>query len=66
MAKTNYKSAFEKLQQIYDDLKEGNIEIDDLDIKLKKALEYIKICKETIQKQEVKIKDILKEIEKAE
>ncbi|OGC06900.1 hypothetical protein A2526_01005 [candidate division WOR-1 bacterium RIFOXYD2_FULL_36_8] len=57
-----YKVAYEGLQVIFNELREGNIEVDDLEVKLKKALEYIKTCKEILKKQETKVTDILKEI----
>ena len=64
--KLNYKAAYEKLEGIHNELSEGNIEIDELEDKLKESLEYMRICKEIIKKQEAKVTDILKEIEKEE
>jgi len=64
--KISYKTAYEKLESIYKELSEGNIEIDELENKLKESLEYMRICKEIIKKQETKVTDILKEIEKEE
>jgi len=60
--KLNYKSAYEGLENIFDELRDGKIEIDELEDKLKNALEYIKTCKEILKKQETKVVDILKEI----
>ena len=62
--KVSYKIAYERLDNIYGEIRDGNIEIDELENKLKEALEYIRICKEVIKKQEAKVVDILKEIEK--
>ena len=62
----SYKKAFEGLEEIFDGLQSGNIGVDDLEGKLKKALEYIKVCKDVLKKQEAKVTDILKEIEKEE
>ncbi len=67
MAKTiNYKKAFDSLKNIFDELQNGEIGVDDLEQKLIKASEYIKICKKILKKQEAKISDILREIEKEE
>ncbi|MFA5104391.1 MAG: exodeoxyribonuclease VII small subunit [Candidatus Margulisiibacteriota bacterium] len=68
MAKSvqNYKKAYEGLEQIFEELQSGNIGVDELDTNLKKALEYIKTCKDVLKKQEVKVNEILKEIEKEE
>lgn len=59
--KESYQAAYANLQKIYEDLRSGQVEIDDLDVKLKKALEYISICKEVLKKQEAKVTDVLKE-----
>ncbi len=61
--KVSYKNSLESLEKIFEDLREGRIEIDDLDTTLKKALEHIKICKEILDGQEAKVKDILKEMD---
>lgn len=68
MAKSaqNYKKAYEGLEKIFEDLQSGNVGVDELDAGLKKALEYIKTCKEVLKKQAVKVTEILKEIEKEE
>lgn len=62
----NYKRSFEGLEKIFDDLQSGSIGVDELESNLKKALEHIKVCKEVLKKQEVKVNEILKEIEKEE
>jgi len=64
--KTNYKMAYEKLENIHRELSEGNVEVDELENKLREALGYMRICKEIIKKQEAKVSDILKEIEEEE
>ncbi|OGC16165.1 hypothetical protein A3J90_01285 [candidate division WOR-1 bacterium RIFOXYC2_FULL_37_10] len=64
--KGSYKVAYEGLEKIFDELREGKIEIDELEERLKKALEYIKTCKDILKKQETKVTDILKEIKEEE
>jgi len=64
--KMSYKTAYEKLENIHNELSEGDIEIDELESKLKESLGYMRVCKEIIKKQEAKVSDILKEIEKEE
>jgi exodeoxyribonuclease VII small subunit len=61
-----YKKAYEGLEKIFEELQSGSIGVDELDTNLKKALEYIKTCKDVLKKQEVKVNEILKEIEKEE
>jgi len=64
MSKKNvYKSSYEGLEKIVDELKSGDVEIDELDVKIKKALEYIKTCKDVLKGQELKVSEILKEVE---
>ncbi len=62
----SYKKAFDGLERIFDELQSGNVGVDELESNLKKALEHIKVCKEVLKKQEVKVNEILKEIEKEE
>jgi exodeoxyribonuclease VII small subunit len=66
MAKTKmtYKKALGELENIFSDLQDGKIEVDELETKLKSALEYIKVCKDILNGQETKVKDIIAEIEK--
>ncbi len=68
MAKTaqNYKKAYEGLEKIFGELQSGDIGVDELECSLKKALEHIRVCKDVLKKQEVKVNEILKEIEKEE
>ncbi len=41
----NYTSAFEELQQIVTEIEQGEITVDELSQKVKRATELIKICK---------------------
>ena len=61
--KSGYKASIEELELIFENLRDGNIEVDDLEENLKKAMQHIKICKDVLTKQEEKVLDILKEIE---
>jgi exodeoxyribonuclease VII small subunit len=40
-----YTAAFDELQQIVADMEDGEITVDDLAVKVKRAAELIKICK---------------------
>jgi len=62
----SYKKAYEGLEKIFGELQSGEIGVDELEANLKKALEHIKTCKDVLKKQEVKVSEILKEIEKEE
>lgn len=61
--KFSYSKAFEELQVILDELEGGNIEVDKLSSKVKRASELIKLCREKLKKTELEIKEIVKEFE---
>ena len=44
-SKTNYTEAFEELQEIVSQIEEGEISVDELSEKVKRAATLIKICK---------------------
>ncbi|MDG1776161.1 MAG: exodeoxyribonuclease VII small subunit [Crocinitomicaceae bacterium] len=58
-----YTDAFEELQQIVSDIEDGEITVDELSIKVKRAAELIKICKSKLTSTEGDVNDILKELE---
>ena len=57
-----YTEAFEELQKIVSDMEESKISIDELDIKIKRASELLKICKDKLFKTETNVQKILNEI----
>ncbi len=58
-----YTEAFDELQQIVVDIEDGEITVDELSIKVKRASELIKICKEKLSATEEDVNLILKELE---
>ena len=58
-----YTAAFEELQQIVADMEDGEITVDDLAVKIKRAAELIKICKLKLTSTEEDVNAILKELE---
>ncbi len=61
--KTNYEDAFEELKQIVSEIEEGEISVDLLSDKVKRASELIKICKAKLTSTEEDVNKILKELE---
>lgn len=59
----NYTSAFEELQQIVRDMEDGEITVDELSVKVKRATELIKFCKQKLTTTEEDVNQILKELE---
>ena len=58
-----YTEAFDELQQIVSDLEDGEISVDELSLKIKRASELIKVCKQKLVATEEDVSQILKELE---
>lgn len=58
-----YTEAFEELQRIVNDIEEGEITVDELSEKVKRAAELIRICKTKLTTTEEDVSRILKELE---
>jgi exodeoxyribonuclease VII small subunit len=59
----SYSDAFAELQQLVKDMEDGEISVDDLSLKVKRASELIKICKNKLSTTEEDVNQILKELE---
>lgn len=64
--KINYTEAFAELQNIVAEIEQGEISVDELSEKVKRAALLIKICKTKLSTTEEDVKEILKELEKEE
>lgn len=62
--KISYTEAFAELQQIVSEIENEETDIDLLNIKINRASELLKICKEKLHKTEEDVVTILKEIKK--
>ena len=58
-----YESAFKELQQIVSDLEEGEVNVDELSEKVKRATMLIAICKSKLTETEEDVNKILKGLE---
>lgn len=58
-----YEESFEELQQIVADLEDGEISVDELSAKIKRAAELIQFCKKKLTSTEEDVAKILKELE---
>lgn len=61
----NYTEAFEELQSIVLEIEQGEISVDDLSEKVKRAAQLIKICKLKLTSTEEDVNKILKELDSA-
>ena len=57
-SKFSYDKSYTELQGILADIESGNIGIDDLEAKVKKARELIKLCQEKLRATEKEIEKI--------
>ncbi|MFA7676539.1 MAG: exodeoxyribonuclease VII small subunit [Candidatus Omnitrophota bacterium] len=66
MVKKNmkYSEAMKELNNILSDLESERIDVDEVSLKVKKAVELINICRERIEKTEFEVHKIVKEFEK--
>lgn len=61
--KNNYNEAFSELQTIVSEIEKGEISVDELSEKVKRAAMLIKICKAKLTSTEEDVNQILKELE---
>ncbi|NOX48016.1 MAG: exodeoxyribonuclease VII small subunit [Chlorobi bacterium] len=59
---TTYTKAFDELQQIVEEMENSQINVDDLDVKIKRASELLKICRDKLYKTEKSVQKALDEI----
>lgn len=57
-----YTEAYEELQDIVADIEEGEISVDELSKKVKRATELIRICKSKLKETEGDVNKILEEL----
>ena len=61
----NYTDAFEELQTIVSEIEQGEISVDELSQKVKRAAQLITICKSKLTTTEEDVNRILKELDGA-
>ncbi|HMI65622.1 MAG TPA: exodeoxyribonuclease VII small subunit [Cyclobacteriaceae bacterium] len=64
--KIGYTEAFEELQQIVSEIEQGEISVDELSEKVKRAAQLIKVCKAKLTATEEDVNKILKELDASE
>ncbi|MEM1321060.1 MAG: exodeoxyribonuclease VII small subunit [Bacteroidota bacterium] len=58
---SSYKTAYEELQQIVDQIEEGSIGIDDLAARSQRAAELIQFCRDKLRTTEKELGQLFKE-----
>lgn len=61
--KISYTEAFDELKSLIQDIEDGEISVDELSIKVKRASVLLKICKEKLTSTEEDVNQILKELD---
>jgi exodeoxyribonuclease VII small subunit len=61
----NYTEAFEELQEIVTEIEQGEISVDELSEKVKRASRLITICKNKLATTEEDVNKILRELDSA-
>ena len=61
----DYTQAFEELQQIVNDIEQGEISVDELSTKVKRAAELIRFCRNRLTTTEEDVNKIIKELDAA-
>lgn len=59
----NYSKAFEELQTIVNEIEQGEISVDELSEKVKRAALLIRVCKTKLTTTEEDVNQILKDLE---
>ena len=59
-----YSEAISEIDNILSDLESERIDIDEVSIKVKRAIELIRVCRDKIEKTELEVRKIVKEFEK--
>ena len=60
---TNYSEAYEELQRIVSEIENGEISVDELSEKVKRATQLIRICKLKLTTTEEDVNKILRDLE---
>lgn len=58
-----YKEAMEELKAILGELELEKIDVDEVSLKVRRAVELIKLCREKIEKTELEVKKIVNEFD---
>lgn len=63
MKDVDYNKTVKKLEEIIEKIEGEEIGVDELAKKVKEAVGMIKVCKEKIDKAELQVKEVVKELE---
>ncbi len=65
MADVKYSKAIERLDEIISKIENDGIDVDELSLKVKEAVDLIKVCKAKIDKAELEVKQVVEDLSPA-
>ena len=64
MAELKYGKAIERLDEIIGNIESDDIDVDELSLRLKEAVNLVKLCKSKIDKAELEVKQVVDDLAK--
>jgi len=64
MADVKYSKAIERLDEIISKIESDAIDVDELSLRVKEAVNLIKLCKAKIDKAEMEVKQVVEDFDK--
>ena len=61
-AEIKYRQALERLDEIIGSIEDEDIDVDELSLKVKEAVDLIRVCKARIDKAEVEVKKVVEDL----
>jgi exodeoxyribonuclease VII small subunit len=61
-----YATAYEELQKILEALDQGEVDVDELSEKVKRAAELIEFCQKRLKDTELQVKRVMEKLEKSD
>lgn len=65
-AEIKYRNAIERLDEILHQIENDDIDVDELSLQVKEAVNLVKMCKAKIDKAEMEVKQVVDDFAKAE
>lgn len=62
MAEISYEAAAKELEEILEQLKSGEITVDELSQKVERAAKLLKLCSEKLRKTEEQVQQVIKDL----
>ena len=64
MADVKYSKAIERLDEIISKIEGDDVDVDELSLRVKEAVNLIKLCKAKIDKAEMEVKQVVEDFDK--